>query len=337
MNKFDVETILKNTDLRTLVERAGGQPDNHGRCACPLHGGQNESAFSIFIKDGREFWKCWTSDCGGGDAIHFVQKWQGLDFKNACAWLGGDVISDPVAMEQSAKERLEQAKIEHEEARLKVEARRQELQVAKLHVFYHETMKEWARLEWVKRGLDESWQGLWTLGSCDDKKISFKGNEYHTPTLTIPLVDEKYNLLNIKHRLLNPPKINDKYRPEKEGLGTFPPFIAFPDVGFNSDLIWIMEGEIKAMVTASISPDAGWQFIGVPGQDSYDKLSSELFKGKNVIVVPDPNAERKAWNFAKKINARFLMTPEKIDDLINENGYRGDWLSSMNKQARKVT
>jgi len=335
-NRFDVEEILNKADLKDLVQKAGGQIDNHGRCACPLHGGTIESAFSVFIKDGREYFKCWTHDCGSGDAITFIQKWQNLDFKGACLFLGGDVASDPVAMEQSAKIRLERAKIEHEEARLKMEARRAELQVAQMHVHYHETMKDWARLEWIKRGIDESYQGLWMLGACDDKTLMYKGAEYHTPTLTIPLVDSQYNLLNIKHRLINPPKPNDKYRPEREGLGTFPPFMAFPDVGYSADVIWIVEGEIKAMVTATISPDAGWQFIGVPGQDSFEKLPAELFKDKKVIVVPDPKAEMKAWQFSKKIGAKFVITPEKIDDMILENNYRKDWLTALYQQARKA-
>jgi hypothetical protein len=335
MNKFNIEDILTKTDLTELVRKAGGMVDSAGRCACPLHGGENDTAFSIFQKDGKDYWKCWTGYCGGGDAIDFVKVWQGMDFKAACEFLGGDVVSDPVAMEASAKARLDRAKVEHEEARLRMEARRAELQVAQLHLHYHETMRDWARLEWVRRGLDESYQGLWMLGSCDDKVLKFKGEEYHTPTLTIPLVDEKYNLLNIKHRLINPPKPNDKYRPEREGLGTFPPFIAFPDVGYNAEVIWVMEGEIKAMVTATISPDSSWQFIGVPGQDAYEKLPDDLFSGKKVIVVPDPKAELKAWKFAKKIGARFLMTPEKIDDLIVENGYDQNWLYSMSLQARK--
>jgi len=242
MNKFNVEEILQKADLFDLVQKAGGQPDNSGRSVCPLHGGNNDNGFHIYQKDGLYLWNCFSGDCGGGDAITFVQKWQGLDFKGACLFLGGDVVSDPVAMEASAKERLERAKVEHEEARQRMEARRAELQDAQMHLHYHETMKDWARLEWVRRGLDESYQGLWTLGACDDKKIMFKGNEYHTPTLTIPLVDSQYNLLNIKHRLVNPPKPNDKYRPEREGLGTFPPFIAFPDVGYSADVIWVMEG-----------------------------------------------------------------------------------------------
>jgi len=121
---FDINVIIGNADLRQLVERAGGKPDNHGRCSCPIHGGQNETGFSIFTKDGRDYWKCWTGDCGAGDAIDFVKAWMGIDFKHACAFLGGDITSDPIAMEKSAQERLEKAKAEHEETRLKVEARR---------------------------------------------------------------------------------------------------------------------------------------------------------------------------------------------------------------------
>lgn len=336
MNKFNVEEILNNADLRDLVQKAGGVVDGHGRCACPLHGGLNDTAFSIFQKEGREVWNCFTGDdCGGGDAISFVMKWQGLDFKGACAFLGGDIASDPIAIEQSAKARLERAKEEHEKTRLIVEARRQELQVAQMHRHYHETMKEWGRLAWVGRGIDESYQGLWTLGACDDKCVNYKGEFYHTPSLTIPLVNDKYELLHIMHRLINPPNPKDRYRGEKEGLGSFPNFYAFPDMQLNADLIWIIEGAIKSMVTATISPDAGWQFVGVTNQHGFDKLETDLFKGKKVIVVPDPGFEQKAWSFAKRTGARFLMTPDKIDDLINANGYDGDWLAAMSKQARR--
>jgi len=83
---FDVNAVIQNANLRQLVERAGGNVDNHGRCACPLHGGENETAFSIFHKEGKDYWKCHTGDCGGGDVITFVQRWQGLDFKGACAF-----------------------------------------------------------------------------------------------------------------------------------------------------------------------------------------------------------------------------------------------------------
>jgi len=332
---FDIDAILRNADLKELVIRAGGNPDSHGMGVCPLHGGQSENGFSVFHKDGRDYFKCWSGDCGAGDAITFVQKWQGIDFKHAVAFLGGDFISDPAAMEKSASERLEKAKQEHEETRLRVEARRKELQVAELHLHYHSQMKEWGRWAWLARGIDESFQGLWYLGACDDKIIRVRGMEYHTPTLTIPIMGPDFSVLNIKHRLLNPPKENDKYRPEREGLGAFPPFLAFPELGYSGSVTWVIEGEIKSMVAATITPDSEWQFIGVPGKDGFDKIADQLV-GHDVIVVPDPGAEKPAFQFAKKVGAKWLNLPEKIDDYIIKNELNPNHLNAWYKQAMRI-
>jgi hypothetical protein len=335
MSKFDVETIIQSSDLRQLAERAGAEVDNRGRSKCPLHGGDNDNAFSIFHKDGKDYWKCFTGDCGGGDVITFVQKWQGLDFRGACAFLGGDVVSDPAAMMASAKARHEASVIEKQAATDREEVRRRELQKEALHTVYHNEMKQWGVDAWNMRGIDESWQGLWSLGACDDRVIMYKGMEYHTPTLTIPIMAQDFSVLNIKHRLINPPKANDKYRPEREGLGAFPPFLSFPELGYGGDVIWIIEGEIKAMVTATISPDSTWQFIGVPGKSQFGKLSGQLM-GKNIIVVPDPGGEDEAFQFCKVVRGRYARFPEKIDDLINANGYDADWLRSVEKQTRRM-
>lgn len=332
---FNVEMILKNADLTDLVRKAGGDLDNHGRCACPLHGGKDSNAFAVYNDNGKQKWKCFSGECGGGDAISFVEKWQGLDFKSACGFLGGDVASDPQAIQASAKARMEQAQRDRIAAEEREEARRKELQRAELHLFYHQTMQDWGRLAWLERGIDESWQAFWSLGACDDKAIMFKGQEYHSQTLTIPIVNQKYEVLNIKHRLITPPKPNDKYRPEREGLGAFPPFFAFPESGFDGNAIWVMEGEIKAMVTATISPDSTWQFIGVPGKSQFVRMVGKL-AGKNVIVVPDPGAEAEAVDFAKLVGGRIVRMPEKIDDLINAQGYDADWLRRLEKQTRKI-
>lgn len=333
---FDVNSIIQSSDLRQMAEKAGTEIDNHGRGKCPLHGGDNENAFSIFHKDGKDYWKCFTGgDCGGGDVITFVQKWQGLNFKDACAFLGGDVASDPVAIADSARIRHEAAKIETEQAKQREEARRVELNKAELHLHYHNNMKQWGVDAWMGRGLDESWQGLWSLGACDDRTIMYKGAEYHTPTLTIPIMAQDFSVLNIKHRLVNPPKENDKYRPEREGLGAFPPFLSFPELGYDGGVIWVIEGEIKAMVTATISPDSTWQFIGIPGKSQFGKIVGQL-AGKNVIVVPDPGAETEAAQFCKAVGGRYIKLPEKIDDLINANRYDADWLKAIEKQTRRI-
>jgi hypothetical protein len=331
---FDVEKILRSVSMAELIQKAGGSIDKNGRGACVLHGGKDTNAFHVYKKDGKEYWKCFSGPCGAGDVLSFVMAWQWCDFKQACAFLGADIISDPVAMEESARRRHEHAAKEAEEARLKKEARLTELQMAEMHLHYHNNMPDWGRLAWLARGLDESWQGFWNLGSCDDKKIMFKGEEYHTPTLTIPLVDREYKLLNIKHRLVNPPKDNDKYRPERDGLGAFPPFFAWPELEYTTPTIFIIEGEIKAMVAATITPTAEWQFVGVPGQDGFAKIDPEQLKGHEIVVVPDPGSELKAWNFAKSIHAKWLHLPQKIDDMIISSELDQNWLFSMKKQCR---
>lgn len=332
----DIDTLVANVDLVELVIRAGGNPKaEYGkgyRTHCPLHGGDNRTAFAVYNESGKQKWICYTGNCGGGDAIDFVEKWQNKTYKQAVEFLGGNVLADPFEMERLAKERHERAVREREAAQLKEDARRKELQAERKHLFYHENMSDYFVDQWLKRGLDESWQGFFCLGACPDFVIN---DGWHTPTLTIPIRDEKYEVLNIKHRLLNPQNQNDKYRPEMPGLGQFPYFLAFPELGYGDSVVWVLEGEIKAAVTATITPDATWSYIGVPGLSRYGGLVDKLF-GKNVIVVPDPNAEKETMEFCKKVNGRWLELPAKVDDLIVSHGYDGEWLKAMEKQARRI-
>jgi hypothetical protein len=328
---INIDALIAENDLCELVERAGGKIVK-GRSNCPLHGGENPTAFSVYEDGGKQKWICRTGDCGQGDLIDFVKVWQNLSFKEALKFLGGDVMGDSLEMERLAKERHERAVKEKEAAHLKEEARRKELQAEQKHLYYHEHMNDFLIEQWLKRGLDESWQGFFCLGGCEDFVIN---DNWHTPTLTIPIKNEKYEVLNIKHRLINPQTPKDKYRPEKSGLGAFPYFLTFPDMGYGGDVIWVLEGEIKACVTATISPDLAWNYIGVPGMSQYKGLSEKLCD-KNVIVVSDPGAEKETTVFCKSVKGRILELPEKIDDLIVAHGYDGDWLRSLEKQARRI-
>jgi len=332
---FDTDSILAKVDLFELVRRAGGEPDTHGRSACPLHGGHNTNGFSVYTKDGKQLWNCFSGSCGGGDAIAFVEAWQGLDFKRACQFLGGDVTSDPVAMVESARRRHEEAERKQIEVARMVEARRKELQREESYLRYHHEMQDWAKQEWDGRGIPESWQSFYYLGACNDRVIKFHGEDYHTPTLTIPIFNEAFELLNIKHRLIKPPKPNDKYRPEREGLGSFPPFLAMPPMGYDGGAIWVVEGEIKAAVTYIYANNSDWQCIGVPGRNQYKPLVDKL-KGKNVIVIPDPGAEKDALEFCKAVNGRWIALPDKIDDYILANQVDGNVFYSWERQARRI-
>jgi hypothetical protein len=141
-------------------------------------------------------------------------------------------------------------------------------------------------------------------------------------------------LLNIKHRLIKPQKVNDKYRPETSGLGAFPPFLAVPSMGYDGDLIIVCEGEIKAMVTWTRISGLDVQCIGVPGRSQFRTLADKI-GGKNVVVIPDPGAEKEAYDFARQIKGKYLPMPEKIDDYILANNMQTNDLFSLLKQARK--
>jgi hypothetical protein len=332
---MNVEAVLQKTDLLELAERAGARFHKAGpeyRSRCPLHGGHNETGFAVYQKNGRQLWHCFSGDCGGGDAITFVQVWRGWDFKRAYEFLGGDTQYDPVEMKRLADERMERARKELEEKQQRLEAARRELQVAEKHLYYHQHMPEWGRQKWLERGLDEGMQDFFLLGACDDFVV---GDGYHTPTLTIPFLDEQRQLLHIKHRLLNPQKPNDKYRPERVGLGAFPPFLAIPEMGYDGGLIIVTEGEIKAMVTWASLSEPDIQVIGVPGRTQF-KILLEHLGGKNVVVIPDPGAEHDAYDFAKQIKARYLPMPEKIDDYILSAGMKPNDVYAIIRQARRV-
>jgi hypothetical protein len=334
--QYNVEELISRNDLVAFAERAGAKFKKMGkeyRSHCPIHGGQNGTAFVVWDDGGKQKWRCYTDVCGFGDIIDFIKVWQKKNFVDAVRFLGGDTFFDPEEMKRLADERHQRAVREREAAQKIEEARRKELRSEEKHLFYHNNMTQFFVDEWLKRGLDESWQGFWNLGGCPDFVVN---DTWHTPTLTIPIVDEQFEVLNIKHRLLNPPKPGDKYRPERPGLGKFPYFMAYPDLGYDKgDVYWILEGEIKAAVTATITPESGWQFIGVPGKSQYTELVGKL-NGKNVIVVPDPDAGKETAEFCRAVNARYIRLPGKVDDMVVEHGYDGDWLRGIEKQARRL-
>lgn len=341
--RFDIEQVLEKADLLAYVEKAGGEPKGGGNrysCACPLHGGKNPTAFSIYFQDGKWKWNCFTGCSTGGDAISFVEKWQGLDFRRACEWILGGVIEDVEGMVKSATDRLEAARLELIAAQEKEEARRKELQVAEKHLYYHKMRTQYHKDTWSQAGIDEGMQDFWTLGGTEDFTYKVGENLYHSPTLTIPIFSVDNELLTIQHRLLNPVNPKDKYRPDVKGLHSHP-FLAIPTMGFDGDLIWVMEGAKKAMVTWTKS-DPSWQTIGVMSQGEYKNITEKLKPvGKRVIVVPDPNGERNpnafrlGYELAKEIGGKVLRVPDKIDDMILYAELSQNDLFSLSKQARR--
>jgi hypothetical protein len=347
MNKFNIDEILSKADLLAYVERAGGKlhgGSNRYSCACVLHGGDNPTGMSVYFKDGKWLWNCFTGCNTGGDAISFVMKWLNYSFPQACEFIGGEKIEDAQAMNESAAKRLRDAEIETIAAKQREDARRVELRVSEKHLVYNSNLNvyKWMREAWRKAGIDNGMQDFWSLGGCEDFAYKYDEVLHHTPSITIPVFNEQKELMTIQHRLLNPVNPKDKYRPERTGLHSHP-FLAMPEMGYAGGIIWVMEGAKKAMVTWTKSGDADWQCIGVPSQGEYKNLAAALKpNGKNVIVVPDPNSEsninayKLGRDLAREVGGKILRLNEKIDDFIMANEINFNDLFSMSKQARRV-
>ncbi len=96
---MSLNEIKQKTDLVSLAEQAGAKfhrVGNRWSSACPLHGGDNPTAFNIFVGDNGEYlYHCWThSECTrdkkAGDVFDFVMVRDNVPFKTALLTLGGD-------------------------------------------------------------------------------------------------------------------------------------------------------------------------------------------------------------------------------------------------------
>jgi hypothetical protein len=338
MTRDEIETIIAAGNLYSLVERAGGELHREGsefRCACPLHGGKNSSGFAVYSgRDGKDRWTCFSGDCGSGDIISLVQKWQRLDFVKACEWLSNGKPINPAAAAEIAAERAERAARELEETIAKAQAALRDLRAAERHLYYHQQMDELHRRAlWYERGLADWTIDFLKLGYCPSFNVGTKEGLLTTPTLSIPIFGKGWELLNIRHRLLTP-RGNDKYRPERSGLGAAPPLLFDPDLGYDTERILWVEGEIKAAVVGQTLDTPGIQIVGLPGKTNW-RAMVEKAKGKRNYINFDPGAEQDARAFAKEIGgARIIRLPEKIDDYINRYRLGKAWLEASLKNAR---
>ena len=81
---FAVQTI-KDTVSAQDVGQAIGLEIRHGRCQCPLHGGQD---FNCVLYRGNRGFYCHVCK-QGGDVIKFAQEYHGTSFKDTVSWFNG--------------------------------------------------------------------------------------------------------------------------------------------------------------------------------------------------------------------------------------------------------
>jgi len=253
------------------------------------------------------------------DVIDFVQKWLNISFNDACEWLGGEKQLNQADKDRIIKNRAIREIQRLEEATNKALQVLEELRQTETWRKYHETVEQNENYQqlWESEGIPIEWQNYWWLGYCNQFTVMTDIGKWTTPTMTIPIfTGTNWELQNIKHRLINPYKQNDKYRPERPGLQASP-FFCSPDDMFDAEKIIIVEGEKKAMVTYLTLEDNDYQVIGLPGKNQWRNIVDK-FHGQSAYVWLDPDAYADALEFSKLIGARLININMKVDDAIND-------------------
>ena len=344
MLTMDLTGTKLRSNLIEWAEKAGAKFHRSGhewRSACPLHGGHENSAFAVYTDEsGEQKWTCYSGPCGCGDIYDFVQRWQDCDLQTAYQMLGGEQQPDPVKVARAAADHARlaetalQAEIERAQRAL------DELRHAQSWLAYHQTLttNQAARDLWTGRGIKSDWQDFWKLGYCPDFVVGAEDGLHHTPSLTIPIHDEEWEVVNVRHRLLTPLKPNDKYRPDRPGLQSAP-FIANPTTGFGIDPVIVVEGEIKSMVVYRTlwngEEQTTPQVIGIPGKTQFRALTEKL-AGHDVYICFDPDAGKEALEAARQIKGKIITFPMKIDDAINAGAIDRDGMKRLLSMGRKV-
>ena len=332
-----IEAALVAADLVQLAEQAGSKLRRQGaewRGNCPLHGGDNPTGFAIYTgPDGKQRWQCFTRDCGHGDLIDFVARWRGTDLAGALRFLTGDAQPDPATVQRLATERAERAAEALKAEIARAQAALDDLLASQRVDTFAANLQanERARHLWRQRGIIDEMQDYWRLGFCP----SFTVGDTETPTLTIPVFGGGWELRTLRHRLLNPPKPGDKYRPDRAGLGNHV-FMADPDAGWNSSRVLVVEGEIKAMVVYQTLDDPAIQVIGIPGKTAAQQVIAALGEGgRDVVICLDPDAQAESQSIARQVGGRVLMLVDKVDDAILSGSLDKSALKWLLKTARR--
>ena len=332
-----IDDVIASVDLIELATQAGSHIVKSGRGwqgNCPIHRGKNRSGFSIYLKGSKQYWRCWSGECGGGDAIDFIKKINDCDFARAMEILtgGGPLAPDP----QAAIKRAEQARIELEESIAKAQNALAELKRAQIWIKFHENLEtqEGLRQLWRDAGVPDTWQDIWRLGYDPDFAYMCREADelQHSPTMTIPIFGPAWEPINVRHRLLKPYNPKDKYRPHYKGLHPAP-FICDPDAGYSLDHVLVVEGEKKAMVTYTLLDSPKWQVIGIPAKTAWCD-NAERLSGHLVWVCFDPDGLKEARNACNDVDGRIIELPAKIDDIILSGGLNQGQLRNLIKRAQ---
>lgn len=307
-----------------LARRWANLPDvaNRGRnewsAACPQCGGADRARrgrsdrFRMFAADDGHGARGWCRQC------HYF------------AFADDDQERPSAeAIEKATRERL--ALTEKENTRIRDKIKR--IADSNFWHLWHTDMTPEHRRLWHREGINDWAIETYQLGYCPDHTTMYDGQEWHTPTMTIPLFAPGWEWVNLQHRLLKPPEPGDKYR-QMAGLPSAM-FLTEPDTAPAGPTI-VVEGAKKAIVCHLNIGHLGYTIVAVPSKAPSQVILDQLDNADPVYMMLDPDAytptktktgqrlEPAASRMAKRLGrerVKVVKVPVKPDDLFTI--YRG--------------
>lgn len=162
-----VEDIKERFSMREILDRCNIQIERGGFCKCVFHKGDNEPSMKIYDKS----YYCFGCQ-ETGDVITFVQKYNGLSFKDACEWISGEELSDRTRR-QIAVAKIKRKSTDKDRQELKEDMKSVTLEMAD----YWQRYKEARPVNEMEPFSDEyadnynKWQLLCYKQDCIDKQL----------------------------------------------------------------------------------------------------------------------------------------------------------------------
>jgi hypothetical protein len=195
---------------------------------------------------------------------------------------------------------------------------------------------------WIGAGiLEEFWWNEWQLGYDPEHVFWYDRGVWQkhvTPTMTIPVRNLQGEIINIKHRAMNPYMDDNanRYRMEYK-TGLEPCFIGNLSQ-LECDTTWLVEGEKKAACTFIGVDRPDHQVIGLPKSPSEELVRS--IPSKTIIYVPDPDVEpnmkRRILSACKGKEFRVISLPDKIDDWAIRVSATKQHFTSLLSSSRRI-
>lgn len=265
---------------------------------------------------------------GGGhwhDAIDWVMWLRGVDFRTALNDIGGGVKMTPAEIEVISEQRRQR---EAEEAEQEAATRAVVLgELASSGAWERYNQHPEAIERWGMRGITADWVSYYGLGYCPSHTWHSGDTVFECDSLTIPYwrcdKDFKWQIINLRHRLLDDGAPGGKYRPHLPGAGNNL-FYTDPAIRHLFGTVLLVEGEIKSMVTWAALWDGDTCLapavcvVGTAGKNLKPEHLRELETADRVVICLDPDARQEAGKLAAAIGERasVLSLPGKIDDLL---------------------